>query len=441
MTLRINLGSSHSALVPRDIALIVGDDAQKVSIQAGGEVLFHSAPVDFPGATIVANLFDDPGIRVTIHAADGKTMSVVGTPGQVNAPGTPLQPLCATGIYWSTPGPSTGSSHPSTVDIDVVYDAGEVGGPYIGYDPSGTEIPMPPAVLLFFGLCAAAHWYGSSYFQGTPPNLVVVKLDDCLKVENSFRLDNFMPERKGPLDVYGKVCPVKPHKRTSPPPPPKSTGKVYTLPRCFIASAAYGTPLADEVDFLRRFRDDVLTRTRGGYDFFSRFHDQYYRFSPAITAGMNADPELAALMRQGIVEPLVHWLEVATRMPDAELDGVPEPWAAFISELQDTLENWSTPIAMPRAIDSVDGIEGARELGNILRFILRKPQSREAFLADLELRGVIPLELEPHQRSPARAAFAQFGRPEREVDRVFGSGGQSQAGRQSEAVPTGGDSR
>jgi len=47
---------------------------------------------------------------------------------------------------------------------------------------------------------------------------------------------------------------------------------------CFIATAAYGTPLAPEVDWLRRWRDDFLLKSRMGRYFIRA----YYRFSPPI---------------------------------------------------------------------------------------------------------------------------------------------------------------
>jgi len=47
---------------------------------------------------------------------------------------------------------------------------------------------------------------------------------------------------------------------------------------CFIATAAYGTTMADQIDTLRVFRDTFLLSNPVG----TAFADLYYHFSPAI---------------------------------------------------------------------------------------------------------------------------------------------------------------
>ena len=49
-------------------------------------------------------------------------------------------------------------------------------------------------------------------------------------------------------------------------------------PGCFIATAAYGSPLAERVETLRRFRDQWLIHNSAGRSFV----DFYYRHSPAV---------------------------------------------------------------------------------------------------------------------------------------------------------------
>jgi uncharacterized repeat protein (TIGR02543 family) len=76
---------------------------------------------------------------------------------------------------------------------------------------------------------------------------------------------------------------------------------------CFIATSAYGTPTAKQIDVLREFRDVVLLKSTVG----SRFVALYYRLSPAI-ADFVAKSELTrALVRGLLVDPIV-WIVEAT---------------------------------------------------------------------------------------------------------------------------------
>jgi hypothetical protein len=76
---------------------------------------------------------------------------------------------------------------------------------------------------------------------------------------------------------------------------------------CFIATAAYGTPTAEQIDVLRELRDVVLLKSSVG----SRFVALYYRLSPAIAALMARDNLLRTLVRELLVDPIV-WIVEAT---------------------------------------------------------------------------------------------------------------------------------
>jgi len=51
---------------------------------------------------------------------------------------------------------------------------------------------------------------------------------------------------------------------------------------CLIATAAYGSELAPQVQMLREIRDNQLMNTESGSSFMSTFNDIYYSFSPII---------------------------------------------------------------------------------------------------------------------------------------------------------------
>ena len=74
--------------------------------------------------------------------------------------------------------------------------------------------------------------------------------------------------------------------------------------RCFIATAAYGTPMAHEIDLLRNWRDCYLSKRRVG----RRFIDIYYRVSPPIANIISKSNLLRRIVRIGL-RPLVHHLK------------------------------------------------------------------------------------------------------------------------------------
>ena len=79
---------------------------------------------------------------------------------------------------------------------------------------------------------------------------------------------------------------------------------------CFIATAAYGTPMAAEINTLRNVRDTYLLETAAG----SAFVDAYYRVSPAVADVVAANPVLAAMVRVLLI-PVVFLGKVALAMP------------------------------------------------------------------------------------------------------------------------------
>lgn len=77
---------------------------------------------------------------------------------------------------------------------------------------------------------------------------------------------------------------------------------------CFIATAAYGTPMAKQIDVLREFRDVVLLESTTG----SQFVALYYRLSPPVADFISANSFLRTLVRELVVDPIV-WVVEATK--------------------------------------------------------------------------------------------------------------------------------
>ena len=80
-----------------------------------------------------------------------------------------------------------------------------------------------------------------------------------------------------------------------------------TVSACFVATAAYGTPLAHEVQSLRRLRDRQLLANPIG----RALVDAYYRHGPAAARFIAPHPELRSWVR-GLLTPLI---AIARRLP------------------------------------------------------------------------------------------------------------------------------
>jgi uncharacterized repeat protein (TIGR02543 family) len=76
---------------------------------------------------------------------------------------------------------------------------------------------------------------------------------------------------------------------------------VQTSSGCFIATAAYGSPSAEQLDVLRGFRDGALLESAAG----SQFVALYYRLSPPIADFMSGDSFLRTVVRELLVDPMV----------------------------------------------------------------------------------------------------------------------------------------
>ena len=81
--------------------------------------------------------------------------------------------------------------------------------------------------------------------------------------------------------------------------PERTVGEVDA---CFVATAAYGSVLAQDVDMLRHFRDAVLKRTVLG----ELAVETYYTFGPPV-AGMVGESELLRWTARTVLDPLVTW--------------------------------------------------------------------------------------------------------------------------------------
>ena len=101
---------------------------------------------------------------------------------------------------------------------------------------------------------------------------------------------------------------INTHNREPTGPEPEPNGPGCPCKGCFIATAAYGSPAAPQVTFLRNIRDNGLRKTRMGDLFVDTYEWIYYKFSPGVAAIMNKNPYFKNFMRKVIVNPIVYTL-------------------------------------------------------------------------------------------------------------------------------------
>jgi len=71
--------------------------------------------------------------------------------------------------------------------------------------------------------------------------------------------------------------------------------------RCLIATAAFGSEVAPEVQDLREFRDGFVMKTFGGKNFMKAFNTFYYSWSPYV-----AHAEYENLMLRNVIKAAIY---------------------------------------------------------------------------------------------------------------------------------------
>ena len=78
---------------------------------------------------------------------------------------------------------------------------------------------------------------------------------------------------------------------------------------CLIATAAYGSELAPQVQMLREIRDNQLMNTESGSAFMSTFNEAYYSFSPYIADLERESPVFKEIVKAGLT-PMLSTLSI-----------------------------------------------------------------------------------------------------------------------------------
>jgi hypothetical protein len=100
-------------------------------------------------------------------------------------------------------------------------------------------------------------------------------------------------------------------KATGPDLSSSSSGNNQTKSGCLIATAAFGSELAPQVQELRSFRDGIALQTFAGGSFMNVFNGWYYSFSPQVADYERGQPWLQNVVRTSVY-PLLGILDVST---------------------------------------------------------------------------------------------------------------------------------
>lgn len=95
----------------------------------------------------------------------------------------------------------------------------------------------------------------------------------------------------------------------------KQNGDTAQPSGCLIATAAFGSELTPQVQFLRDFRDQRILSTAAGSSFMNVFNSWYYSFSPTIADYEREQPWLQTTVKTAVY-PLLGILHVSEKAYD-----------------------------------------------------------------------------------------------------------------------------
>ncbi len=83
---------------------------------------------------------------------------------------------------------------------------------------------------------------------------------------------------------------------------------------CLIATAAFGSELAPQIQFLGEIRDNTVLQTQSGSAFMTGFNQFYYSFSPAIADYERENPAFKETVKIAIT-PMLTSLAILNMSP------------------------------------------------------------------------------------------------------------------------------
>jgi hypothetical protein len=274
--------NAQEPMVGLDLIHILGTDSGNLGTPSSG------GSFDMVTYTQTQSSFAKDRMNAIVNSFASTPIQVTGVLNTFVLPdGTPITSAAGVTSVPSGSVNSAGTGVVSGTTIIIIYDVSACGGSgYCVFDTSNNSIAEPTEVILFHELAHAFHWANNDFDKAHPE-------PQAENDENQLRGEEQPPLPLRDPNNHGGGCGTCT--------PPKS---------CFVASAAFGSALAPEVDEFRKVRDSILRPTKLGAEFFSHFYAEYNRFSRRIAGDMNASPALCQTITVLLVEPMLEFLRL-----------------------------------------------------------------------------------------------------------------------------------
>jgi hypothetical protein len=376
--------------VLRDLARLVPPDVW--SIDKFGFLSFKPPARPTGASLLLESVVKPPGL-VTIAGSEGAARLVIS--GQASE----LRDVAGS-TFFDPAGQGPEANVAIFYDTTDNYAAG-----YWVNGLDGSRIDFPPHIVLGHELAHARQILEGAYTTRADGEAYAITVENDLRGADT----PVLPFRQG--HDGGRKDPPKKAPVENPP---------RSRDGCFVATAAYGSPLHPAVAELRTLRDHALRPTREGRAFFDRFYDTYAAASAPVVDAMRADEEVRELVQRCIVAPLVRYLVLARDLPDLPLEAA-GPWAPFIEQVRAGVEELAAVVPLPSGLHDIPPERAANELLVALRYQLRTPERRRAWLLELRSAGDLPLTVTAAEAREMADALRAAGRSDEELDLILGT--------------------
>ncbi len=256
-------------------AFATSDPNPALPVSTDVDIASNGASVTVSGTIEDYDTSSGHGLTVLIISPDNNIVQIGQLlSNEINSDGSFTKSFIVGGSYWKVNGDYT-------IEFHYGADSSEVSVNYVGGEQVVSTPPPPPPV------------------DNTPPPPPPVDNTPPPPVVDE------EPACGVGTELVNGICQVVVDEE-----PPASGGG-----GCLIATAAYGTELAPQVQFLREIRDNTVMSTASGTSFMTGFNQLYYSFSPMIADLERENPMFQEVVR-AFITPMISTLSIMTLAED-----------------------------------------------------------------------------------------------------------------------------